>query len=96
MLGSLMAYVEDRGHMMPLDLGSKGSCQIGGNVSTNAGGIRVIRYGTLQGCVLGLEAVSMRASGAVKRPPGNDPFGGITVGTTESRWEGRADEKNRS
>jgi len=45
--------------MMPLDLGSKGSCQIGGNVSTNAGGIRVIRYGTLQGCVLGLEAVSI-------------------------------------
>ncbi|VVC45617.1 Hypothetical protein CINCED_3A015335 [Cinara cedri] len=56
-LESLMEHLESHGHMMPLDLGSKGSCQIGGNLSTNAGGIRVIRYGTLQGCVLGLEAV---------------------------------------
>lgn len=54
-----MKHLECHGHMMPLDLGSKGSCQIGGNLSTNAGGIRVIRYGTLQGCVLGLEAVSV-------------------------------------
>jgi FAD/FMN-containing dehydrogenase len=44
--------------MMPLDLGAKGTCQIGGNVSTNAGGIRLIRYGSLQGSVLGIEAVS--------------------------------------
>ena len=44
--------------MMPLDLGSKGSCQIGGNVSTNAGGIRLLRYGSLHGTVLGVEAVS--------------------------------------
>ncbi|XP_022168811.1 D-2-hydroxyglutarate dehydrogenase, mitochondrial-like [Myzus persicae] len=57
-LESLMKHVHGHGYMMPLDLGSKGSCQIGGNVSTNAGGIRVIRYGTLQGCVLGLEAVT--------------------------------------
>lgn len=38
---------------MPLDLGAKGSCQIGGNVSTNAGGLRLIRYGSLHGSVLG-------------------------------------------
>ncbi|CAA3006572.1 D-2-hydroxyglutarate dehydrogenase, mitochondrial isoform X1 [Olea europaea subsp. europaea] len=43
--------------IMPLDLGAKGSCQIGGNVSTNAGGLRLIRYGSLHGSVLGLEAV---------------------------------------
>lgn len=43
--------------MMPLDLGAKGSCHIGGNISTNAGGLRLIRYGSLQGSVLGLEAV---------------------------------------
>ncbi|GKV41553.1 hypothetical protein SLEP1_g49066 [Rubroshorea leprosula] len=42
---------------MPLDLGAKGSCQIGGNVSTNAGGFRLVRYGSLHGNVLGLEAV---------------------------------------
>lgn len=45
--------------MMPLDLGAKGSCHIGGNVSTNAGGLRLLRYGNLQGSVLGLEAVRM-------------------------------------
>lgn len=39
--------------IMPLDLGAKGSCQIGGNVSTNAGGLRLIRYGSLHGSVLG-------------------------------------------
>lgn len=38
---------------MPLDLGAKGSCQIGGNVSTNAGGLRLVRYGSLHGNVLG-------------------------------------------
>lgn len=39
--------------IMPLDLGAKGSCQIGGNVSTNAGGLRLLRYGSLHGNVLG-------------------------------------------
>lgn len=43
---------------MPLDLGSKGSCQIGGNIATNAGGLRLLRYGSLRGTVLGLEVVS--------------------------------------
>ena len=43
--------------IMPLDLGAKGSCQIGGNVSTNAGGLRLFRYGSLHSTVLGLEAV---------------------------------------
>ncbi len=42
---------------MPLDLGAKGSCQIGGNVATNAGGLRFMRYGSLRGNVLGLEVV---------------------------------------
>lgn len=39
--------------VMPLDLGAKGSCQIGGNVSTNAGGLRLVRYGSLHGNILG-------------------------------------------
>jgi FAD/FMN-containing dehydrogenase len=43
--------------MFPLDLGARGSCQIGGNVSTNAGGNRVIRFGMTRDNVLGLEAV---------------------------------------
>ncbi len=45
------------GLMFPLDLGARGSCQIGGNVATNAGGNRVIRYGMTRDNVLGLEAV---------------------------------------
>ncbi|KAG5327186.1 D2HDH protein, partial [Pseudoatta argentina] len=43
--------------MMPLDLGAKGSCLIGGCVSTNAGGLRLLRYGNLHGSILGVEAV---------------------------------------
>jgi len=41
----------------PLDLAAKGSCQIGGNLSTNAGGINVLRYGNARDLVLGLEVV---------------------------------------
>ena len=53
----LDGLVRDKGFMMPLDLGAKGSCHIGGNASTNAGGLRLLRYGSLHGSVLGLEAV---------------------------------------
>ncbi|KAG0034921.1 hypothetical protein BGZ82_005559 [Podila clonocystis] len=50
-------YLAERGFIMPLDLGAKGSCHIGGNVATNAGGLRLLRYGSLHGTVLGLEVV---------------------------------------
>ena len=50
-------YLAERKHIFPLDLGAKGSCQIGGNVATNAGGLRLLRYGSLHGSVLGIEAV---------------------------------------
>jgi FAD/FMN-containing dehydrogenase len=50
-------YLAERGNIFPLDLGAKGSCQIGGNVATNAGGLRLLRYGSLHGNVLGIEAV---------------------------------------
>lgn len=50
-------FLADKGHVFPLDLGAKGSCQIGGNVATNAGGLRLLRYGSLHGTVLGIEAV---------------------------------------
>ncbi|XP_057952890.1 D-2-hydroxyglutarate dehydrogenase, mitochondrial isoform X2 [Malania oleifera] len=53
----LVSFLDGNGFIMPLDLGAKGSCQIGGNVSTNAGGLRLVRYGSLHGTVLGLEAV---------------------------------------
>ncbi|KAL4988924.1 hypothetical protein BDW68DRAFT_186828 [Aspergillus falconensis] len=50
-------YLAERHHLFPLDLGAKGSCHIGGNVATNAGGLRLLRYGSLHGTVLGVEAV---------------------------------------
>jgi len=56
-LESLDRTVRRDGLIVPLDLGAKGSCQIGGNVSTNAGGLRLLRYGSLHGSVLGVEAV---------------------------------------
>ncbi|KIK06841.1 hypothetical protein K443DRAFT_88466 [Laccaria amethystina LaAM-08-1] len=56
-LQSLTDYVAPYNHIMPIDLGAKGSCQIGGNVATNAGGLRLLRYGSLHGTVLGLEVV---------------------------------------
>ncbi|KAG1934959.1 D-2-hydroxyglutarate dehydrogenase, mitochondrial isoform X2 [Pimephales promelas] len=56
-LENLSHYLEEKDFIMPLDLGAKGSCHIGGNVSTNAGGLRLLRYGSLRGTVLGLEVV---------------------------------------
>lgn len=50
-------FLKEHNHVFPLDLGAKGTCQLGGNVATNAGGLRLLRYGSLHGNVLGLEAV---------------------------------------
>ena len=43
--------------VFPIDVSSSGSCQIGGNISTNAGGTNVLKYGTTRSQVLGLEVV---------------------------------------
>jgi FAD/FMN-containing dehydrogenase len=48
---------DDAELFFPLDLGGRGSCQIGGNLSTNAGGNRVLRFGMARELVLGVEAV---------------------------------------
>ena len=56
-LQRLQERVGEHGFMFPLDLGARGSCTIGGNISTNAGGNRVIRYGMTRDLVLGLETV---------------------------------------
>lgn len=47
----------DHGRLFPLALASEGSCQIGGNLATNAGGLNVIKYGNVRDLCLGLEAV---------------------------------------
>src|SRR5579883_751797 len=56
-LQRLQEAVEAQGLLLPLDLGARGSCTIGGNVAMNAGGINVIRFGMMRALVLGLEAV---------------------------------------
>ncbi len=53
----LQQAVAEKGLLFPLDLGAKGSCMIGGNISTNAGGLQAIRYGVMRNLVLGLEVV---------------------------------------
>jgi FAD/FMN-containing dehydrogenase len=53
----LQEKLDELGLMFPLDLGARGSCTIGGNISTNAGGNRVIRYGMTRELVIGLEVV---------------------------------------
>jgi len=56
-LERLQQAVAAKGLYLPLDLGARGSCTIGGNVATNAGGINVIRFGMTRALVLGLEVV---------------------------------------
>jgi FAD/FMN-containing dehydrogenase len=56
-LESFQDQLEPHGLTFPLDLGGRGSCQLGGNAATNAGGVRVIRYGMMREQVLGIEVV---------------------------------------
>lgn len=56
-LADAKARIEAAGALFPLSLGAEGSCQIGGNVATNAGGLNVLRYGMMRDLVLGLEVV---------------------------------------
>jgi FAD/FMN-containing dehydrogenase len=56
-LADVQARAAEADRLFPLSLGAEGSCTIGGNISTNAGGTNVLRYGTARDLVLGLEAV---------------------------------------
>ena len=56
-LADLQRVAEDNDRLFPLSLGAEGSCQIGGNLSTNAGGTSVLRYGNARELTLGLEVV---------------------------------------
>ncbi len=64
-MGVVQNYAKDHGLFFPLDLGGRDSCMIGGNLSTNAGGNRVLRYGMARDLVLGMEVVL--ADGTVLR-----------------------------
>ena len=56
-LAAVQQAAADAGRMFPLSLASEGTCQIGGNLASNAGGTQVLRYGNARDLVLGLEVV---------------------------------------
>jgi D-lactate dehydrogenase (cytochrome) len=56
-LADIQQAADEADRLFPLSLGAEGSCRIGGNISTNAGGIQVLRYGNTRDLVLGLEVV---------------------------------------
>ncbi|HIP24418.1 MAG TPA: FAD-binding oxidoreductase, partial [Rhodobacteraceae bacterium] len=56
-LADIHTAAEGAGRMFPLRLASEGSCRIGGNLATNAGGVNVLRYGNARALCMGLEAV---------------------------------------
>jgi len=65
-------HAGDHGLTWPVDFASKGSSQVGGNIATNAGGVRVIRYGLTRQWVLGLDVVTangdtLRLNGALEK-----------------------------
>ena len=56
-LAELQRVAAENGRFFPLSLAAEGSCEVGGNISTNAGGTQVLRYGNMREQVLGLEVV---------------------------------------
>ncbi|WP_434032914.1 FAD-binding oxidoreductase [Cupriavidus sp. a3] len=56
-LGNLRRAAQEANRLLPLSLAAEDSCQIGGNLATNAGGVNVVRYGMARELVLGVEAV---------------------------------------
>ncbi|KAI6183501.1 D-2-hydroxyglutarate dehydrogenase, mitochondrial [Aphelenchoides bicaudatus] len=64
-LHELDERLEPHNYIMPIDLGARGSCCIGGNIATNAGGIRLIRYGSLVANVLALQVVIPDDKGSI-------------------------------
>ncbi|MEZ7818057.1 MAG: FAD/FMN-containing dehydrogenase [Candidatus Azotimanducaceae bacterium] len=83
---NLQAFARDQGLYYPVDFASSGSSQIGGNVATNAGGIKVIRYGLTRDWVAGMKVVTGTGAlldcnaGLVKNATGYD-FRHLLVGS---------------
>ena len=57
-MDDMAAYVNDHGYDLPYNLGSRGSCCLGGNVATNAGGSKQVKHGSLRSNIVGIEAVT--------------------------------------
>ena len=56
-LADIKRVAEDNNRLFPLSIASEGSCQIGGNLATNAGGLNVLNYGNIRDLCIGIEAV---------------------------------------
>lgn len=75
---AVQQHVREKGYFFPVDFAARGSSQIGGNIATNAGGVKVIRYGSMREWVAGLEVVTGRGEilslnrGLVKNATGFD------------------------
>ena len=70
-LQSIQEAAVEVDRLFPLSLASEGTCEIGGNIATNAGGVHVLRYGNTRDLVLGLEAAF----------PGGEVWNGLRVST---------------
>ena len=57
-LEDLKKKLQEHEMEFPLNMGSKGSCQVGGNIATNAGGVNYIKYGSIRQNILGLEVIT--------------------------------------
>jgi FAD/FMN-containing dehydrogenase len=83
---NLQNRLKDKGLFLPIDFASKGSSQLGGNVSTNAGGIRVIRWGLVREWVLGLTVVTgkgdiLRCNGTLFKNQTGYDFKSLFIGS---------------
>src|SRR3546814_19103817 len=80
----------EHGLVYPVDFAARGSCSIGGNIATNAGGIRVIRYGNTREWIAGLKVVTGNAEllelnrGLIKNSSGYD-FRQLQIGRASGR-----------
>jgi FAD/FMN-containing dehydrogenase len=85
-LEAVQAAAREHGLVYPVDFAARGSCSIGGNIATNAGGIRVIRYGNTREWIAGLKAVTGNGElldlnrGLVKNSSGYD-FRHLLIGS---------------
>ncbi len=57
-LANIREYLDKQNYYFPIDLSSSGSCMIGGNIATNAGGINALKYGSIKENIIGLEIVT--------------------------------------
>jgi FAD/FMN-containing dehydrogenase len=91
-LAEAQAAARTANRYLPLSLGAEGSCQIGGNLSTNAGGMNVGRYGPARSLVLGLEVVLadgtiVNSLRSLRKDTAGYDLKQLFIGSVKARWE---------